>query len=192
MQAVAASGGYYTSVACEAIVAEPTVITGSIGVIMGHFVFQQLLEEKLGIVPVILKSGEKKDWPSPFRPTTDEQKEYLKKKLITPAYNRFVDIIAQARPLLGTEDVKLLADGSIFTADEALGSGLIDRIGYLDTAIELVKEQAGIEQALVVEYRRPFSLAEFLRGRNSSALKITKEKLYELSIPELMYLWPGY
>ena len=64
MQSLAASGGYYSAVATDKIIAEPTAITGSIGVIMGYFVLQELLENKLGIIPVIIKSGEKKDWPS--------------------------------------------------------------------------------------------------------------------------------
>ncbi|MDD5011286.1 MAG: S49 family peptidase, partial [Phycisphaerae bacterium] len=70
MDTIAASGGYYTSSACDKIIAEPTAITGSIGVIMGHFVLQDLLEQKLGIKPVIIKSGPKKDWPTSFEPVT--------------------------------------------------------------------------------------------------------------------------
>ncbi len=85
MQSVAASGGYYTSVACNRIVAEPTVITGSIGVIMAHLTVEELLEDKLGIVPVVIKSGPKKDWTSVFHEATDEQKQYLTDKLISPA-----------------------------------------------------------------------------------------------------------
>ena len=77
MQTVAASGGYYTSVACDKIVSEPTAITGSIGVMLNHMVVQQLLEEKLGIMPVVVKSGPKKDWPSLFSEVTEEQKQYL-------------------------------------------------------------------------------------------------------------------
>jgi protease-4 len=82
MQQVAASGGYYTSVACNNIVAEPTVITGSIGVIMNYFVLTDLLESKLGIEPVVIKSGAKKDWPSLFKKPDEEQLRYLQEKLI--------------------------------------------------------------------------------------------------------------
>jgi len=77
MQGIAASGGYYSSVACEKIVSEPTALTGSIGVIMSYFVLEDFLENKLGIQPVIMKSGLKKDWPSPFKKVTAEQRKYI-------------------------------------------------------------------------------------------------------------------
>jgi protease-4 len=193
MQDLAASGGYYTSVACEKIVAEPTALTGSIGVIMGHFVFQELFEKKLGILPVIVKSGEKKDWPSSFQVPTAEQLQYLQDKLITPAYERFVQIVAEGRKgSLTLDDVRRLADGGIFGAQEALNEKLIDEIGYLDEAIEQVKSLAGIKEARVVEYRKPFSLAGFLSGRSQSVLKIDRTTLYELSTPQVLYLWSAY
>jgi protease-4 len=192
MQGVAASGGYYTSVACEKIIAEPTTVTGSVGVIAGHFVLQGLLEEKLGIKAAIVKSGEKKDWPSPFRPFTEEQRQYIQEKLIDPAYNRFVEVVADGRESLTLDDVKRLADGSIYWADEALDEKLIDKIGYLDEAIEQVKSLAGIEEAQVVEYRRPFSLSYLLSSRSKSILEIDRTTLYELSTPQVLYLWSLY
>ena len=192
MQGVAASGGYYTSVACEKIVAEPTAITGSIGVIASYFVFQELLEGKLGIQPVIVKSGLKKDWPSSFQPPTEEQLQYLRDKLIIPAYERFVQIVADARPALTLADVRRLADGSIYGAAEALDEKLIDKIGYLDEAIKQVKELADVEEAQVVEYRKPFSLAGFLSAKSRGVLKIDRTTLYELSAPQILYLWSVY
>jgi len=192
MQSVAASGGYYTSVACDKIVAEPTVITGSVGVIMGYLVLQDLLEGKLGIQPVVIKSGLKKDWPSSFRPPTPEELEYLLEKVITPAYERFVEVVAKGRPSLTLADVRRLGDGSIYGAAEALEDKLIDKIGYLDEAIEQVKSLAGIEKAHVVEYRKPFSLSEFLRSANSNITGLNRTKLYELSTPQALYLWSAY
>ena len=192
MQGVAASGGYYVSVGSDKIVAEPTTITGSIGVIAGHFVFQGLLEEKLGILPVIFKSGRKKDWPSPFQPVTEEQRQYVEEKLIAPAYNRFMEVVAEGRDALTLADVRRLADGSIYSAEEALYEKLIDKIGYLDEAIEQVKSLAGIEKAQVVEYRKPVSLAWLLRARSSNILKIDRTTLYELSTPHVLYLWSLY
>jgi len=193
MQGVAASGGYYVSVGCDKIVAEPTVITGSIGVIAGYFVLQQLLEEKLGIQPAIFKSGEKKDWPSPFRQLTEEQRQYVQDKLINPAYNRFVKVIAEGREeVLTLDDVKRLADGSIYGAEEALKEKLIDKIGYIDEAAEEVKSLAGIEKAQIVEYRKPFSLASLLSSRSGNILKIDKSTLYELGTPQVLYLWSLY
>jgi protease-4 len=192
MQGVAASGGYYISVACEKIVAEPTTITGSIGVMFGHFVVQQLLEEKLGIQPVVITSGPKKDWPSSFQPITEEQRQYVKDKLIGPAYNRFVEVVADGRPELSLDDVKLLADGSIYAAQEARDIKLIDEIGYLDEAIEQVKSLSGLDKVRVVEYCKPFSWAGFLSSRSRNILKIDRDALYELSTPQVLYLWSAY
>ena len=192
MEGVAASGGYYTSVACDKIVAEPTTITGSVGVIMRYLVLQELLEGKLGIQPVIIKSGPKKDWPSSFRQPTQEELQYLEDKVLTPAYERFVQLIADGRPSLTLADVKRLSDGSIYGAAEALDEKLIDEIGYLDEAIEEVLSLAGIEEAQVVEYRRPFSFSDFLSSRSKNFLKIDKATLYELSTPQVLYLWTVY
>ena len=192
MQGIAASGGYYTSVACDKIVAEPTTITGSVGVIMGYLVLQELLEGKLGIQPIIIKSGEKKDWPSSFRQPTEEELQYLEDKVLTPAYERFIQIVADGREALTLDDVKRLGDGSIYGAQEALDEKLIDKIGYLDEAIEQVKSLAGIEEARVVEYRKPFSLAGLLSSRSRNILKIDRATLYELSTPQVLYLWRGY
>jgi protease-4 len=190
MQGVAASGGYYASVACERIVAEPTVITGSVGVIGAYVVLKELLEDKLGILPVIVKSGEKKDWPSSFRPPSEEEIQYLHDKLITPAYERFVQVIAEGRKdLLTLPEIRRLADGSIYGAQEAKDEKLVDAVGYLDEAIDQVKALAGIDKALVIEYRKPFSFADFLSSSNANMLKIDESTFYDLSTPRLLYLW---
>ncbi len=141
---------------------------------------------------VIVKSGRKKDWPSSFKPPSDEQLRYLDDKLIRPAYRRFVKIIAEGRKALTAEEVRPLADGSIYTAQEALDNKLIDSIGYLDDAIALVKKLAKIDKARVVEYRRPFSLSGILGAEADGILKISKNSLYELSTPQVMYLWSMY
>lgn len=190
MQTIGASGGYYTSVACDKIIAEPTVITGSIGVIANYMVLKELLEDKLGISPVVVKSGPKKDWPSMFSEATEEQKQYLFDKLINPAYNRFVGLVAEGRSTLDIEQVKTLADGSIYWADEALEKELIDEVGYIEEAIAATEKLAGIKDSHVVEYRRPFSFAAFLSSQAKTSLNIDRI-LEKVSVPELMYLWDG-
>ena len=189
MQTVAASGGYYTSVACNKIVAEPTVITGSIGVMLNHFVIKGLVEEKLGIVPVEIKSGLKKNWPSPFNETTEEEKEYLMTKLITPAYERFIMLVAEGRSELDLAEVRILADGSIYGAPEALEKKLIDKVDYLAGAIAEAESLAGIKNAKVVEYEKPFRLSSMLSSQGKSILKMDRETLREMSAPQLLYLW---
>ena len=192
MQSVAASGGYYASVACDEIIAEPTVITGSIGVIANYFVFQQLLEEKLGIQPVVIKSGEKKDWPSAFQKPTEEQKQYLNDKIITPVFERFVRIVAEGRDELSIDNVRRLADGSIYNATEALDEKLIDDIGYMDDAINTAAVIAGIEKPHVVEYNKPFTLSRFMNPNSQTAFKIDRKTLCEFTTPQVLYLWNGY
>lgn len=192
MDTLAASGGYYASAACDKIIAEPTAITGSIGVIMGHFVMQELLEMKLGIKPVIVKSGPHKDWPTTFEPVTDEQLAYLNDKLIMPTYERFVSIVAESRKdVLDAQQVRELADGSIYNAPEALNKKLIDQIGYLPDAIELAKSLANLKDAKVVEYEKPFTL-ESIFGANSLLGKFNRNTLYELTTPQMMYLWQPF
>jgi protease-4 len=192
MQNVAASGGYYAAVACDQIIAEPTVITGSIGVIMNHLVIKDLLEQKLGINPVTLKSGNRKDWPSMFNETTDEEKQYLMDRILMPAYNRFVDLVTEGRSEVLTEaEVMNLADGSIFTAPEALDRKLIDRIGYIDNAVAMAQEMAGISNAAVVQYKEVFSLWSVLGAESKKQIGLDSEVLEKLTTPKLMYLWDG-
>jgi protease-4 len=189
MQGLAASGGYYISVASDEIVAEPTTITGSIGVIMSYLVLEDLLEGKLGIEPVIVKSGERKDWPSSFHRPSEEELKYFEQRIITPAFERFKNIVADGRGELSIEDVNRLADGSIFSADEALSAKLIDQIGYFDEAVSKAKELAGIEEAQIVEYTRPFSFAGIFGSEAKRVFKLDKNTIYELSTPQVMYLW---
>jgi len=195
MQGMAASGGYYASVACDEIIAEPTAITGSIGVIMAHFVFQDLLENKLGVQPVFLTKGQKKDWPSSFRTPTEEELAYIDERLLEPAYQRFVSVVREGRrEKLSPDEVLKLADGSIYVADEALAVELIDKTGYLDEAIAAVKARAGIDKAQVIEYRSPLSFLSLLtaQSRKTGLLQLDRTKLFELSTPQVLYLWNAY
>lgn len=193
MQGVAASGGYYASVACDQIIAEPTTITGSIGVISWYLVMQELLEDKLGILPVTIKSGRKKDWPSSFRKPEPEEIQYMRDKVITPALERFIEVIAEGRKAsLTVEEIRILADGGIFGAKEALEEKLIDEIGYLDEAIDLAKSLAGIDKAQVVQYRKPFSITDVFSYRKTNILKFDRATLYELGTPQILYLWNAF
>jgi protease IV len=193
MESMAASGGYYCSVACEKIIAEPTVITGSIGVIMANFVFGDLLEKKLGVQPVIIKSGEKKDWPSSFRAPTDEELQYLRDRIIMPAYDRFLAVVAEGRKdILTPEQIRPLADGGIYTAGQAKDNKLIDEIGYLDDAISKIKSLAGVSKAEVVEYRPVFSFMSILDSKTNLGIKIDRSTILEITMPQAMYLWRAF
>jgi protease-4 len=193
MQTIATSGGYYTSVGCDKIIAEPTAITGSIGVIMGHFELKDLFELKLGIKPLILKSGPKKDWPTSFEPVTEEQIAYLNDTLIMPAYERFLNVVAKGRGQLSHEQIRALADGSVYNAQQAFDNKLIDEIGYMQEAIKDAKTLANITNARVVEYNKAFALEDWLGAKSgiNTFLRLNRDSLYEVTTPQLMYLWDG-
>lgn len=151
---VGASGGYYVATAADEIVAHPTAITGSIGVIMMKFNVLGLMG-KIGVEEQTVKSGDKKDIMSPFRKATPEELK-LGQEIIDQLHARFLDVII-ARPgnILSRDDLRKLADGRIYTAGQALEAKLIDRIAYLDDIITTVRKKSGSENARVVTYYRP-------------------------------------
>jgi protease-4 len=117
----------------------------------------------------------------------------MRDRLMTPAYERFIEIVTEGRKASLTPDqVRKLADGGIFGAKEAVQEKLIDGIGYLDDAIALVKSMAGIQNARVVEYHRPFSFGDLLSLKKANMLKLDRTTLYELGRPEVMYLWSAF
>lgn len=149
---VGASGGYYAALATDRIVAHPTTVTGSIGVVMMTVNAQGLLE-KIGVAPVTIKSGEMKDAGSPTRPLTPAELAVFQ-AVIDDMHARFVRLIAESRRMPEAR-VRALADGRIYTAEQALALGLVDEIGYLETAIARAREAAGLTEARVIMYRRP-------------------------------------
>ncbi|MHC4649998.1 MAG: signal peptide peptidase SppA [Planctomycetota bacterium] len=156
---LAASGGYYISCGADHIVAEPTCITGSIGVIAQTFILKDLMD-KVGIEPVTLLATDspQKDIGNPFRPWTEEDHlQYV--EMLDAAYAIFHTRVKEGRATVITDPARIdeLADGSIFTAQEALDSGLVDAVGYLDDAIAAAESRAGIRagKATVVIMREP-------------------------------------
>lgn len=149
---VAASGGYYIAASTDKIIAHPTTVTGSIGVIAYNLNASGLLD-KIGIADQTIKSGAKKDIGSPLRPMTEDERKILQ-SVINGMYERFLDVIVDGRKI-EKEELRKIADGRIYTAGQALNLKLIDGIGYLDDSIELVKKQAGIKEAKVVTYAQP-------------------------------------
>lgn len=149
---VGASGGYYVALAADTIVAHPTTVTGSIGVVMLTMNAEGLLQ-KVGIAPLAIKSGAKKDMGSPFRGLSDEERAIFQ-GVIDDLYGRFVTLIAKERRI--PEDrVRAFADGRIYTAQRAKELGLVDRIGYLEEAVDAAKQAARLPEARVVMYHRP-------------------------------------
>ncbi|RPA62397.1 signal peptide peptidase SppA [Aerococcus agrisoli] len=149
MGQTAASGGYMISMVADQIYADVETTTGSIGVIMQIPNFSGFMEEH-GLSMDTYKSGALKDIGSSYREASDEEKDVLN-DLITEKYNRFVEIVAQGRGL-STDEVKKLADGRIYTGQQAVDNGLVDAIGYEDDALAALKSDNNLEGASVVDY----------------------------------------
>lgn len=149
---VAASGGYYIACAADAILAHPTTVTGSIGVIMMTPDVTGLLG-KIGVQANVIKSGEMKDAGSPLRTMSPRERAHFQ-GMIDAMYGRFVDVVAGSRKSLGRERVRELADGRVYLGEEARAQGLVDGIGTLHDAVAAAKSAAGIasKSVVVVEY----------------------------------------
>ncbi|MDR7449803.1 MAG: signal peptide peptidase SppA [Armatimonadota bacterium] len=186
---VGASGGYYVALAADRIVAHPTTVTGSIGVLMLTVDSRGLLE-KIGVSATYIKSGEYKDMGSPFRPLTAEERAIFQ-GVIDRLYERFVTLLARSRRL-DPARARALADGRIYTAAEALDLGLVDRIGYLEDALALAREAAGLPEARVVAYHRPRQYrATIYSSAEPAAPAWTPADLARLVVagPRFLYLW---
>jgi protease-4 len=191
---VAASGGYYLASGCDTIVAHPTTITGSIGVISMHISLVGLLE-KIGVKVEALKSGANKDMGSPFRAMNDDDKKLLQ-GLIDQLYARFLAVVTEGRKGRLTESqIRPLADGRIYTAQQALDAKLIDRIGYLVDAFAEAKTRANLAKAKLVMYsRRPSRLDnEYSASAQSQGLPgVDLEQARKLLGFRCYYLWEPY
>jgi protease-4 len=180
MGSVAASGGYYIACASDLIIANPGTITGSIGVIMEFTNIEELFK-KIGIKGVVLKSGEHKDIGSPFREMTPEDKKIIQ-EVIDNVHQQFVQAVAKGRKM-DQAKVMQIADGRILTGEQAKQIGLVDQIGNLQDAIEIVAKMVGIEGKPHILYpKRRFSLWELLvRETTSAILDTLNEKGFELN-----------
>jgi len=151
MMGTAASGGYYIAMAGDYVIAHPSTVTGSIGVI-SIFPDFHLLMSKFGVQVNVIKSGQAKDSGSPFRAMTDEEKD-LFQAIINDYYARFLEIVTANRgKKMSGDEIRGLADGRVFTAGQALKAGLIDKTGYFEAASRKALELAGINSAKIVTY----------------------------------------
>jgi protease-4 len=180
---VGASGAYYAALAADAITAQPTSATGSIGVIM-YLVDVTGLMQKVGVQTVEIASAEKKGIGSPFKALSPDERKIFQ-DFIDSLYGRFTRLVAEERKMT-PDAVRKMADGRIFTSAEAKAGGLIDGIGYLEDAIELAMKQANLSQAEVVTYFRP---GEY--RANVYSLSLINLDLGELADPgaKFLYLW---
>ena len=189
---VAASGGYYIAMAGDSIMAHPTSLVGSIGVLALKINLEGLMG-KVGVEWEVVKSSEKKDFMSPFRPLTKEERT-LFQETIDSYYNRFVDVVVLNRSRLDARAVKILADGRVYNARQALEKYLVDSIGYLEDIVKLAKKELNQPGLKVVTYGRP---REYKSNYYSSMGSVPKINLINLDMgfdwnqisPQFLFLW---
>ena len=186
-----ASGAYYISMASDWILANPNSLVGSIGVI-SEFPNAEGLLEKVGVDFVVVTSGPRKDFGSPYREMTADEQEYWQ-VIVDETYDSFVQIVAEGRGLTA-EEVKPLADGGVFSGRQALELKLIDQLGYEDDAIKKAAELGGISgEPRIVEYNNQpdfFSLlSQSVAGR--SLVPSLAELMNTLGHPTLSVRWIG-
>ena len=198
MGGIAASGGYYVSMAAgpraDSIFAEPTTWTGSIGVIMPHFNVSQLMQD-WGVQSDSILSKPLKGMGSYTRPMTQEERR-LFQALVDDSFASFKEVIRRGRPKFKADPAALdrIATGQVFTAQEAQQKGLVDKIGYVEDAVTQAIQFAGLspDEVNVVQYRPEFSLTDIFLdsadGRATKARGLDLNALAELTVPRAYYL----
>ena len=195
MGSMAASGGYYVSMAVghepKTIFAEPTCFTGSIGVIMPHYNVAGFMEEH-GLVDDSIASNKLKEMGAITKPITPEEKKIFE-ALIKDSFDQFKRVVRSGRAEFDKEPAKLdaLATGQVYTAQQALGNRLIDQIGFLETAVDRAIELAHLDsnKVKVVRYKPEVGFSTILMGGQSRTSELTELKvLLEMTTPRAYYL----
>lgn len=184
---VAASGGFYIAMAADKIIAQPGTITGSIGVIMQGANLEGLME-KIGVKMLPIKSGKHKDIGSAFRPMTDEEIALLQ-DMIDDTYSQFFGVVKAARPKITEADLRIYADGRVFTGSKAKALGLIDDLGGEEKAKEYITQMTGIKDPKLINVGTG-SLMDLL-SFSSSGLegRLGLNKIEEVATPRVSYMW---
>ena len=167
MSDLATSGGYYIACAGDEIIAHPTTITGSIGVIIQTFNFSEGMR-RIGIKADAITSGPNKAAGSPFEPMPPEHRALLQ-GLVDEFYDNFVAIVTESRPNLSPADLEWITDGRVVTGRRAAEVGLIDSTGDLRDAFEAAKRRAGLTAAKLVKYHRPLEYVGSAYARSPAA-----------------------
>lgn len=185
-QEVMASGAFYVSSGCDSIVAQPTSVVGSIGVIFETFEVSETMT-MLGIRSNTIKSGPMKDSGSPFRPMNPEDRAVMQ-SMIDEYYNRFVAVVQDKAHIKDGTKLKIATDGRVFTGMQAKEIGLVDQLGYLPDAIKLAQAKAGVSNARVVMYKRPLGYHGSIYADTNAPVPQTNG--LQLSLPESTALLP--
>jgi protease IV len=194
MGGIAASGGYYVAMAVgetpDTIFAEPTTWTGSIGVIIPHYNASELLSE-WGIQEDSIASHRLKNMGSFAREMTDEEREIFQ-SLVDQGFERFKDVIKTGRPHFqqNADALDQLATGQVYTAEQARANGLVDKIGFVEDAIDRAITLAGVnpDDVQVVRYKPRLTLAGILLGSAASRRDLGLAELLDITAPRAYYL----
>ena len=185
MGTVAASGGYYIASAADYLLANPGTLTGSIAALMAFSNIEEL-SNKIGLKPVIIKSGKYKDVGSPLRAMKPEEQKLLQ-NVVNDVHQQFVQAVAKGRGM-SVSEVNEIADGRIMTGQQALKLKLIDELGGLEKTIELLAKKIGVEgRPKVIEEKEKTRFFDWLL--QSSLSSRLAETLMPSSLPRLQYVW---
>jgi protease-4 len=185
MGTVAASGGYYIACAANYVLANPGTLTGSIAAVMAFSNIEELTD-KIGIKPIIIKSGKYKDVGSPLRGMKPEERKLLQ-SVVDDVHQQFVQAVAKGRGLPVSE-VNEIADGRIMTGQQALTLKLVDEMGGLEKTIELLAKKIGVEgRPKVIEEKEKTPFFDWLL--QSSLPSRLAATLMPASLPRLQYVW---
>ncbi len=182
MMDVTASGGYYVACAADRIVTYPTSVVGSIGVIVQTISIKPALS-KIGIQAEALTSGKNKDAGSPLSTLTDDHRRVLQ-GLVDDFYNRFVQVVREARPGIPQDRFAELTDGRVVSGDQAVAFGLADRAGDIYDAGDLACELAGINSADLIVYHRRLEYvgSPYAQSPSGSVNGATQVNLMQLNL----------
>ncbi|MEM7200928.1 MAG: signal peptide peptidase SppA [Planctomycetota bacterium] len=191
---IAASGGYYIAAPTAHIMARPTTITGSIGVIISSYDVSEALGQ-IGVEPVVIVSEDTpfKDMLSMTRPMTEAERRKIR-AIVQEMYERFVDVVDEGREELTRDEVKQLATGEVYSAMQAERLGLVDGIGSLADAYAKLADLMRVESVRVVEHRRVPTLFDTLfavRAQPPTLEGSIAQLLRQATGPKLLYFWPG-
>jgi len=185
-QEVSASGAYYIACACDRIVAQPTSVVGSIGVIFYTFNFEGTLN-KIGARSEALKSGALKDMGSPFKSISPEERTVMN-GMINEYYARFLGVVTENRKLTDAAAIKTIGDGRVFSGRQAKDLGLVDDLGLLEDAIKTTRKLAHAPGARVIIYRRPYGYGGSIYA--SSSAPQPQANITRLQLPGTGYFLP--
>lgn len=188
MDSVAASGGYYIAAGCDSIVANPGTITGSIGVVLQWFEMAELVKWAK-LKPETITSGDLKAAGSPYRELTEAERQYFQ-RIVLQLHSQFVRAIAEGRSGKITQaEVAKIADGRVFTGEEAVALKLVDQLGTIDDAVLSAAKLAGIkgDPVKIWPRRREATLLDVLTDGGEA--RATLEKILSRRLPQFLYRW---